>query len=145
MAVMAKDLRNAGISLFECICAIFLLQLLICFAWPSLQGFIAQKTSRQLLLDLKSTIEWARWQAVVSKEEIYLEFTDNGWVLYSATKLLRHADKVRQKIIWHGFSGAQRFVFYPDIHRNYLNGIFQIGPYKLWLNRLGHMRESNAV
>jgi hypothetical protein len=145
---MAKNIRQTGLSLFECVVSLFLLQVLIFSSWPTFQTFFRDKITHSILMDLKESIEWSRWQAAIRNEIIFLEMHENGWQIYSSKTLLRDEKSYlgfHEKIFWHGFSNGTRFIFYPDIYQNHLNGYFQMGSYRLWVNRLGHMRESYGL
>lgn len=145
---MAKNAFQRGMSLMECLIALCLLQAIIMASWPSMQHWMQQKIAYSVIQDLKDSIEWARWQAVIRHETIHMEMLADGWQIYSSSALLRQVKPYwgyRLHLDWHGFSSAKRFIFYPNIHQNHLNGVFQIGPYRLWVNRLGHMRESYGL
>jgi Tfp pilus assembly protein FimT len=148
---MAKYSRSLGFSLFEVILGLFIFQILIFAVWPSFQAILEEKKAQLLVHDLQNSIEWVRWEAVRRQEVLYLEPVGgwrHAWVIYSKDKVLRQYQAfwgTNISVSWHGFIPSNRLVFYPKIYQNHNNGLFQIGHYRLWLNRLGHMRVSYAV
>jgi Tfp pilus assembly protein FimT len=152
MADMAKYSRNLGFSLLECLVGLFVLQILMFSMAPSFKRFIIDKQEMVVLQDLKNIIEWTRWQALHRHEILYLEpkHSDwkNTWVVYSKNKRLREVSHYVWNDIsiqWHGFITSQRLIFYPKMEQNHCNGLFRIGKYQLWLNRLGHMRVTHEI
>ena len=148
---MAKNSYQLGFSLFECLLGLFLFQVLIFACIPSLQTWIQRKEERWVLNDLQEMIEFARWEALHRHEILYLEPKNadwhNTWLVYSKNKIIRqfsHHFFMPVKIQWHGFLPSQRLIFYPKMKQNRCNGVFQIGQYRLWLNRLGHLRVTDA-
>ena len=143
---MAKNVKQAGMSLLECILALAVLQVFLMISYPSLMGFIEQKQSRQLLAHLHASIDWARWMAVIRHEKLRLEPIgqwQKGWRIFADKQLIREFKTQNIgniSIQWHGFSGNGHLIFYPKMVSNHLNGYFQMGHQKLFINRLGHMR-----
>jgi Tfp pilus assembly protein FimT len=148
---MAKYSRCLGFSLFEVLLGLFVFQILIFSIWPSFQAIMRDKEASLFVHDLQNSIDWVRWEAVKRQEVLYLEPIGNwknAWAVYSKERILRqYKPFIRSNIevVWHGFISSQRLTFYPKVYQNHCNGLFQIGHYRLWLNRLGHMRVSYAV
>lgn len=148
---MAKNIKQAGISFLECILAMVVLQVFLMAAYPAFMGFIRQKQSRYVLEHLQSSIDWARWMAVMRHEKLHIEPIgewQKGWRIFADNQLIREfkMQNIGNVIIqWHGFSGNRHLTFYPKMVSNHLNGYFQIGHQKMWINRLGHMRVTYGI
>lgn len=148
---MAKNVKQDGISFLECILALVILQIFLMTVNPAFMGFIQQKQSRYVLGHLQSSIDWARWMAVIRHEKLRLEPIGDwqkGWRIFADKQLIREYKLLNIgniSIQWHGFSGNGHLIFYPKMASNHLNGYFQIGHQRLWSNRLGHMRVSYGV
>ncbi len=148
---MAKDFKQSGLSFLECLIALALLQVLIWASYPSLMSLIQQKQSTRLLHQLETTIDWARWMAVIRHEKLILKPRgqwQRGWQIFANDQLIKEVKGVKAgdiSIQWHGFSSIGYLTFYPQMVSNHLNGYFQIGHQQLWINRLGHMRVTYGI
>lgn len=148
---MAKNFKQKGLSFLECLIALALCQVLIWGCYPSFMTLIQQNQSFKLLNQLQTSIDWARWMAVIRHEKLIIEPIgqwQHGWRIFANQKLIKEVKGVGTEHIslqWHGFTGNGHLTFYPKMVSNHLNGYFQMGHHQLWINRLGHMRVTDGL
>ena len=125
---MVEDQRNSGFALLEVLMIVVLLQVLFSFAWPSFQRILSHYHCQHLSLDLQKQLQMARVRALLTGQSQVF-----------------HPPNLGVELSWHGFNRGEFLVFEANTLSNRVNGYFQIQcstyfGYRLWINRLGHMR-----
>lgn len=134
---MVKSYKLSGFSLLEVLICFFLLQLFWVFAIPPLQGYWQDYQCLRSLHSVKVLLQGKRFKALLQHKNIklYLPLSLNHELRLSAAF----------RLSWHGFNRTGAIVFEPDLWLNHANGYFTLQCssqrlYRLWLNRLGHIR-----
>lgn len=144
MANMVK--YSTGFSLIETLCILSLMLYLFFFALPSCQQWIASQQCKSFRTEVENDLRWINLQAHLLHQDLLLD--DHLMPMqvvvkgsHQVLKSLKSHSNVSYQ--WHSH---HPLLFHANPLKNHVNGFFEIQcpnakPLKLWINRLGHLRE----
>lgn len=110
------------------------------FAWPHLKDFWQIQSCQIQIKQLQFLLGKARLEAVMGRQrQKILPLAQGDWLIGNRIFKSQH------RLYWHGFNSLNQIVFESKLPLNHVNGYFiyqctTILNYRLWLNRLGHIR-----
>lgn len=155
--------RHFGFTLLELMLSLCLMAILSFFSYSSLLTLYRKNELEVLINEVKATIVFSKNQSILRSQNLVLSplpgsnewadgmllFVDNKEHRYhSGIKIVHewHWNRNNIHLQWHGFRSNTYLIFSRDLRKSSCNGHFEItspshSPMKLWLNRLGRVRD----
>ena len=139
---LAQLVKSSGFVLLDLLLLICLLQCFLYFAWPSFKTIQVQQHCHRSIFQLESFLEWTSLQASLRKESLLIDLNEELQVKSVQSEVLRRLAIPSIQIAWHS---RHELLFHANVLHNHLNGYFLLNCgsnvlYKIWLNRMGHVR-----